>query len=93
MSVVFLARKSLDPDMTAVLAAAFDAAWETLINSGSPLAADVRAATTRDELAKRLIAAMQGGETDPGRLVEDAIRHLTLHANGQPVADETLPTA
>jgi hypothetical protein len=93
MSVIFLARKPLDPDMTAILASVFDAAWEKLISSGSPLATDARAATTRDELAKRLIAATQGGETDPDRLVEDAIRHLTLHANGQPAADETVPTA
>ena len=44
---------------------------------------------TRDALARRLIAAMQGGESDPDRLVEDAIRYLTQHANGRPAADET----
>jgi hypothetical protein len=93
MSVIFLPRKALDPEMTAILALAFDAAWEKIISSGSPLATDVRAAATRDELAKRLIAAMQGGESDPDRLVEDAIRHLTHHANGRPAADETAKSA
>jgi hypothetical protein len=91
MSVIFLARTPLDPEMTAILAAAFDAAWEKISNSGGPPATERSAATTRDELAKRLIAAMQGGESDPDRLVEDAIRHLTLHANGRPAADEIAP--
>ncbi len=93
MSVIFLARAPLDPEMTPILASAFDAAWEKIRSSGGPLATEGSAAATRDELAKRLIAAMQGGESDPDRLVEDAIRHLTLHANGRRVVDETVPPA
>lgn len=68
---------TFDPETTSALVAAFEAAWETVIKSGSPLAAADRAAATRDLLAKRIIASAQSGERDPKRLKEDALAALT----------------
>ena len=54
MSIIpFLRDSSFDPEAVAILAAAFDAAWDALQKSGSPLASDAQAMTTRERLAKR----------------------------------------
>jgi hypothetical protein len=66
-----------DPEATKVLTAAFDTAWQMLKTSGNVLAADFRAAATRELLAKRLIETGRDGERDPLRLVEDALAYLT----------------
>ena len=59
------------------MTAAFDTAWQMLKTSGNVLAADFRAAATRELLAKRLIETGRDGERDPLRLVEDALAYLT----------------
>ena len=74
---LLLENADFDPDTTTLLASAFDSAWETVKKSGSPLAADENAATTRDLLAKRIIKTGQQGERDRQRLVDDALAHLT----------------
>jgi len=71
-----LAETAFDPDTVALLASAFDTAWNTVKKSGSPLAADDQAASTRELLAKRIIATAQKGERDRQRLVDDALAHL-----------------
>ena len=71
-----LAETAFDPDTVALLASAFETAWDTVKQSGSPLAADDRAASTRELLAKRIIATAQKGERDRQRLVDDALAHL-----------------
>ena len=71
-----LGKTGFDPETTAVLASAFDLAWDTVKNSGSPLAADDQAVLTRELLAKRIIDKAQQGERDPKRLVDDALAHL-----------------
>ncbi len=65
-----------DPEATNILSAAFDTAWLTLRTSGDVLAADYRAASTRDLLAKRIIETARQGERDPIRLADDALAHL-----------------
>lgn len=68
---------AFDSDTTTLLASAFDTAWDTVKKSGSPLAAESQAASTRELLAKRIIATGRKGERDPRRLVNDALAHLT----------------
>ena len=71
-----LANTTFGPETTALLASAFDSAWDTIKKSGSPLAADDQAASTREVLAKRIIEMGQRGERDQQRLVDDALDHL-----------------
>jgi len=68
---------SFDPETTSLLASAFEAAWETVRKSGSPLAADGQASSTREILAKRIIDRAKAGERDPKILASDALSHLT----------------
>jgi hypothetical protein len=58
----------------------FDAAWDTIQKSGSPLAGETQAAITRERLAKRIIEMGQKGERHHQRLVEDALAHVTSKA-------------
>jgi hypothetical protein len=71
-----LANSAFDADTTALLASAFDTAWDTIKKSGSPLAAEGQAASTREALARRIIETGQRGERDRQRLVDDALDHL-----------------
>ena len=79
MSIIPFLQKdsSFDPEAVAILGAAFDAAWDALQKSGSPLASDAQAMTTRERLAKRIIEMGQKGMRNHQRLVEDALAHLT----------------
>lgn len=72
-----LASAAFEPDTVALLASAFDTAWDTVKRSGSPLAAEDRAAATREALASYIIEAGKKGERDVRRLVDDALAHLT----------------
>ncbi len=65
-----------DPQTTRILTAAFDTAWQMLKTSGDVLAADFRAASTRELLAKRIIEMGRQGERNPLRLAGDALAHL-----------------
>jgi tartrate dehydratase beta subunit/fumarate hydratase class I family protein len=69
-------KEAFDPDTTSLLASAFDSAWETVKKSGSHLAADGQALSTREILAKRIIERAQAGERDPVKLTSDALSHL-----------------
>jgi hypothetical protein len=71
-----LSQTAFDPETVALLSSAFDTAWDTLKKSDSPLAADGQAASTRELLAKRVIATGRKGERDKQRLVADALAHL-----------------
>ena len=77
MSIIPFLRDSFDPETVAILASAFDAAWDILQKSGSPLASEAHAATTRERLAKRIIEMGQKGVRNHQRLLKDAIAHLT----------------
>jgi hypothetical protein len=71
-----LANTAFDPNTTELLASAFDIAWDTVKKSGSALAADDQAMSTREVLAKRIIEMGQQGERDRQRLIDDALAHL-----------------
>ena len=71
-----LENAAFDLDTTALLVSAFDTAWDTVKKSGSPLAANENAASTRDLLARRIIKMGQQGERNRQRLVDDALAHL-----------------
>jgi hypothetical protein len=74
MSIIpFLRDSSFDPEAVAILGAAFDAAWDILQKSSSPLASDAQAMTTRERLAKRIIEMGKKGLRDHQRLVEGAL--------------------
>jgi hypothetical protein len=83
MSIVpFLSRTSFDPEITDVLAAAFDLAWQRIEKSGSPLVTGDAAAATREALAHTIIAAAKSGIRDKNRLVETALARLTQSPPG-----------
>ena len=65
-----------DPEATKILTAAYDTAWQMLRTSGNVLAADFRAASTRELLAKRIIETGSQGERNPLRLADDALAFL-----------------
>ncbi len=71
-----------DPRATRILTAAFDTAWQMLKTSGSVLAADYQATSTRELLAKRIIETGRQGERNPLRLAEDALAHLANYQKG-----------
>jgi hypothetical protein len=72
----------LDPEATKILTAAFDTSWQ-MKTSGNVLAADYRAASTREFLAKRIIETARQGERNPIRLVDDALTHLANYQQQQ----------
>ena len=72
-----LANTAFDPPTLTLLASAFETAWDTIKKSGSPLAANDQAVSTREVLAKRIIEQGKQGERDRQRLVDDALAHLT----------------
>jgi hypothetical protein len=79
MSIIpFLSTSSFDPEITNVLVAAFDHAWERIENSGSPLATGAAATATREKLAKHIIALAKAGERDEKRLIEGALALLAF---------------
>lgn len=65
-----LAQEAFGPETTALLAVAFDMAWDTIVRSGSPLAAERQAAATREQVARGIIDLAQRGERDCKRMVE-----------------------
>jgi len=64
-------------DLTPILTTAFDNAWAKFKASGSALAGEGYAPSTRDLLAKRIIKTAQNGERDTNRLVDDGIAYLS----------------
>jgi PAS domain S-box-containing protein len=78
MPVISLFKKgAFDPETTSLLASAFETAWETVKKSGSPLAVDGQALSTREILAKCIIELAQAGERDPVKLTSDALAYLS----------------
>jgi hypothetical protein len=62
-------QEHISPDLTPILTKAFDDAWAKLKTSGSALAENGCAPSTRALLAKRIIETAQKGERDVNRLV------------------------
>jgi hypothetical protein len=82
--VPFLAGLAFDPETTAVLASAFDAAWDRLVRSGSPMGTEADKHALREHLARQIIAAAEDGERDPHRLVERALAYVAPHLKTSP---------
>lgn len=80
-TIPFLSQLPFDPEMTALLAAAFDSAWDRIARSGAALEAGA-AAMTRETLARHIIAVAQTGERDKDRLVEVALSRMASEPCG-----------
>src|SRR5262245_33496786 len=77
-----LANKAFDAETTQVLGSAFDTAWER-VEATNILPTDKRqVASTRELLAKFIIAKAEQGEKDPNRLIETALLRLRLMGKG-----------
>jgi hypothetical protein len=91
--VKFLANAGFDAEATHLLGSAFDAAWQAVRTSGSVLADETHAASTRRRLAKRVIEMGRRGERNHDRLVEDALIHLAQSGDASDVAIPLLDLA
>jgi hypothetical protein len=67
----------ISSDLTPILTTAFDDAWAKFEASGSPLAGEGYASSTRTLLAKRIVKMAQNGERDTNRLADDGIAYLS----------------
>src|SRR5262245_15280877 len=76
-----LTDKAFDAEMTHVLGAAFDAAWERVAATNGLPADKGQMAAMRELLAKFIIAKAEQGEKDPKRLIETALLRLRLMRN------------
>jgi hypothetical protein len=88
--VPLLASAAFDDEATRLLGSAFESAWQTVMTSGSALADETRATSTRERLANRLIEMGRRGERNHGRLVENALAHLA-RSTGAPDSAIPLP--
>jgi hypothetical protein len=68
--------ETFDADATRLMGVAFDAAWEAVLTSCSPLTDAPAAASMRELLAKDIIDTVRLGERNRDRLVESALRAL-----------------
>jgi hypothetical protein len=76
-SMPLIEPERISSDLTPILTTAFDDAWAKLKASGSVLAAEGYAPSTRALLAMRIIKTAQNGERDINRLVDDGISYLS----------------
>jgi hypothetical protein len=74
----YLFGSAFEPEVVTLLGAALDSAWDFVLKSGSPIAADGQAELTRERLAKHIIENARRGERDPKRLVDAALSDLTV---------------
>ena len=77
MPIVSLLREAaVDPEPTHMLTTAFNRAWDKFKSSGSALANDACAPSTRALLAKQIIETARTGERNIDRLVENGVAYL-----------------
>jgi hypothetical protein len=74
--VPLLQEAAFDPETTHNLTIAFDKAWAKFKSSGSALADDACAPSTRALLAKQIIERARQGERNIDRLVENGMAYL-----------------
>jgi hypothetical protein len=78
MTVVpFLSQSAFEPEVIAVLVAAFEAAWASVEASGSALASPRYKRAAQEVMAKRIIETAQRGERSAERLASDALTYLS----------------
>jgi hypothetical protein len=75
--VPFLSQSAFEPEVIAILAAAFETAWASVEASGSAFASPRYKRVAQEILAKRIIETAQRGEHNTDRLVADALTYLT----------------
>ena len=71
-----LQQAAFDPEATRILTTAFEKAWDKFKSSGSALADDACAPSTRALLAKQIIERARQGERNIDRLVENGLIYL-----------------
>jgi hypothetical protein len=71
-----LQEAAFDPETTHILTTAFDKAWHKFKSSGSALADEACAPSTRALLAKQIIETAREGERNIDRLVENGVAYL-----------------
>ena len=74
--VPLLQEAAFDPETSRILATAFNTAWDKFKSSGSSLAEEACAPSTRALLAKQIIERARQGERSIKRLVEDGVGYL-----------------
>jgi hypothetical protein len=74
--------KPLGPEEIAILARAFDEAWESVLVTAKRQAEGDEA--IRELLAKRIIETATRGERDQERLCQDALEHLAAEVLSAP---------
>jgi len=74
--VPLLQEAAFDPETTHILTTAFNKAWDRFKSSGSALADDACAPSTRALLAKQIIERARQGERSIDRLVENGLTYL-----------------
>ena len=74
--VSLLAQSAFDPEVIDKLVAVFEAAWAKVEQSGSKFASPRYRRAAQEIIAKRIIDVAQRGESDPQRMVDDAVTHL-----------------
>ena len=77
MSIMpLLAEAAFEPEMIDFLVSVFESAWSKVEQSGSKLASPAYRRAAQEIIAKRIIESAQGGERDPARLADDAVKYL-----------------
>lgn len=74
--IPFAENRAFDPEAAHLLAAAFENAWKSLTMRGDRFADPLKAAHSREVLAKRIIELGQRRERDSIRLCDDALAYL-----------------
>jgi hypothetical protein len=74
--VSLLQEAAFDPETTHILTTAFNKAWDKFKSSGSPLAGDACAPSTRALLAKQIIETARQGERNIDHLVATGVTYL-----------------
>ena len=74
--IPFAENRAFDPETVHLLAAAFENAWNSLTAKEDRFADPLKAAHSREVLAKRIITLAQRGERDSIRLCDDALAYL-----------------
>jgi len=67
---------AFDPEIIAVLASAFEDAWDRIEKSGSRFARPGYSRAMREVIARHIIKMAQQGITDPQTLAEESVRFV-----------------
>jgi hypothetical protein len=71
-----LADSSFDPELIKTLVAAYEDAWQKIVQSGSKFASPRYQRVAQEIIAKRIIDMAQRGELAPHQLADDAVNYL-----------------